>query len=106
MVLTPIDALQAAKDILGRLHAPLQGLTSAWWSKYQPGILFMHFSSVAERTSVVKLRGKLRGTKIFFDDDLTHSQWAARKATIQEARSKGQRVTFVDGRARFFPMKK
>ena len=100
------DALQAAKGILQRLHAPLGGLSHAWWSKFQPGILFMHFTSLTERTAVLKLRAQLKGTRIFFDDDLTHTQLVARKATIQEARAKDQRVVFIDGRARFFPLKK
>ena len=66
----------------------------------------MRFTSLTDRTAVLKLRAQLKGTRIFFDDDLTHSQWVARKATIQEAHTKGQRVIFVDGRARFFPLKK
>ena len=59
------DALQAAKGIIEQLHTPLDGLSHAWWSKYQAGILFMHFSSLAERTAVLKLRAQLRGTHIF-----------------------------------------
>ncbi|KAJ7567238.1 hypothetical protein O6H91_02G138100 [Diphasiastrum complanatum] len=97
--------LEEATDLLiSKLSHVADGFDTAWRSKFDDNVLFIKFRSLSQRNAALRLRAKLKGTFIYMDDDLTNTQWLARKKIILEAKEKGQRVVFIDGKPRFFDL--
>lgn len=95
--------IEEAKDLLlTKLSHNTNGFDTAWRSKFDSNVLFIKFRSLDSRNAALRLRAKLKGTFVFMDDDLTHTQWQARKLIIQEANTRNQRVVFIEGKPKFF----
>ncbi|KAJ7283004.1 hypothetical protein O6H91_Y354900 [Diphasiastrum complanatum] len=95
--------IEEAKDLLlTKLTHSTDGFDTAWRSKFDTNVLFIKFRSMNSRNATLRLRAKLKGTFIFMDDDLTHTQWQARKQIIQDANARNQRVVFIEGKPKFF----
>ena len=94
--------LQEAKDLLAKLEVSVEGLDTAWRCKWDDKILMLKFKNMEERLQALRRKKTLKGTQIYLDDDLTASQYAARREIVQEARLRGQRVVFTNGRPRYF----
>ena len=94
--------LQEAKDLLAKLEVSIGGLDIVWHCKWDENFLLLKFKTMEERLKAMKQRRTLKGTQIYLDDDLTASQYAARREIVQEARLRGQRVVFINGRPRYF----
>ena len=96
--------LEEAKELLSKLHSTDEGLIKAWRVR-DDSTLILKFKSLQDKSKVMRKKAALKGTQIFVDDDLTMTQYLARRQIIQDARARGKRVVFSTEGHRFFDIR-